>query len=220
MISAQSDTQAQTVLIHKYMHLPNQVWDDIIVQAQRTGVAVFIHPEAIKQLCSILKTNVRACKALGHCYVAQLARIYLDMMNVFKVTTQNINQAITENGEIVIKQPLVKGMRVIKKETLKLVGGWITRSNDPQLVLTTFIPPLLESIVLDYSASIPAVREPEALITLASAVNKLEAQITDKVDSILAAVFESTLSMITRDFEEFPEHRTNFFLLLQAINTH
>ena len=30
--------------------------------------------EAVKQLGSILKTNVRACKALGHPYVLQLGR--------------------------------------------------------------------------------------------------------------------------------------------------
>ena len=31
--------------------------------------------EAVKQLGSILKTNVRACKALGHPYVLQLGRL-------------------------------------------------------------------------------------------------------------------------------------------------
>ena len=43
-------------------------------------------PEAVKQLANILKTNVRACKALGHPYVVQLGRIYLDMLNVYKVS--------------------------------------------------------------------------------------------------------------------------------------
>ena len=42
--------------------------------------------EAVKQLGSILKTNVRACKALGHPFVVQLGRIYLDMLNVYKVS--------------------------------------------------------------------------------------------------------------------------------------
>lgn len=42
--------------------------------------------EAVKQLATILKTNVRACKALGHAYVLQLGRIYLDMLNVYKVS--------------------------------------------------------------------------------------------------------------------------------------
>lgn len=32
-------------------------------------------PDAVKQLASILKTNVRACKALGHPYVIQVSRL-------------------------------------------------------------------------------------------------------------------------------------------------
>lgn len=43
-------------------------------------------PDVVKQLSNILKTNVRACKALGHPFVTQLGRIYLDMLNVYKVS--------------------------------------------------------------------------------------------------------------------------------------
>lgn len=71
MISAQTDTSIQELLIEKYMSLPNQVWDDIISQASR-NVDVLKDMEAIKQLSSILKTNVRACKALGHPFVSQV----------------------------------------------------------------------------------------------------------------------------------------------------
>ena len=62
----------------------SQVWDDIINQASK-NVDVLKDHEAVKQLGSILKTNVRACKALGHPFVVQLGRIYLDMLNVYKV---------------------------------------------------------------------------------------------------------------------------------------
>lgn len=37
---------------------------------------------------------------------------------------------------------------------------------------------------------------------------------------IFDAVFECTLEMINKDFQEYPEHRTNFFLMLQQIVTH
>ena len=37
---------------------------------------------------------------------------------------------------------------------------------------------------------------------------------------ILDAVFTCTLDMINKDMEAYPEHRTNFFQLLKAINTH
>ncbi|XP_058803182.1 exportin-1 [Phymastichus coffea] len=220
MINAQIDAVMQEHLIEKYMLLPNQVWDDIISQAAK-NVEVLKDPEAVKQLASILKTNVRACKALGHPYVIQLGRIYLDMLNVYKVMSENISAAITVNGEMVMKQPLIKSMRVVKKETLKLIADWINRSTDHQMVLENFIPHLLDAVLMDYQkTNIACAREPEVLSAMSTIVNKLEGHITSEVPKIFDAVFKCTLDMINKDFEEFPEHRTNFFLLLQAVNVH
>jgi len=220
MIAASTDEQQQEQLIEKYMLLPNQVWDDIITQASR-NVDVLKDQEAVKQLGSILKTNVRACKALGHPFVVQLGRIYLDMLNVYKVMSENISTATSLNGESVTRQPLIKSMRVVKKETLKLISHWVERSNDANIVLQNFIPPLLEAVLQDYQrCSVPSAREPEVLSTMSTTVNKLKGNITDHIPKIFDALFECTLEMINKDFEEFPEHRTNFFLLLQAVNYH
>ncbi|XP_063392706.1 exportin-1 [Cydia fagiglandana] len=219
MISAQVDQVAQEQLIEKYMSLPNQVWDDIISQASH-NVDILKDPEAVKQLVSILKTNVRACRALGHPYVVQLGRIYLDMLNVYKVMSENISQAIALNGVAVTKQPLIKNMRIIKKETLKLISGWVSRSTDNSMVLENFIPPLLDAVLLDYQrTAVPDAREPEVLSCMAAIVYKLGGHITSEVPKIFDAVFECTLEMINKDFEEYPDHRTEFFLLLQAVNT-
>lgn len=83
-------------------------------------------------------------------FFCQLGRIYLDMLNVYKVMSENISAAIALNGEGVTKQPLIKSMRVVKKETLKLISGWVSRSYDHTLVLDNFIPPLLEAVLMDY----------------------------------------------------------------------
>ena len=73
MIAAQNtDQNAQENLIEKYMSLPNLVWDSIINQASQ-NVEVLKDPDCVKQLGNILKTNVRACKALGHPYVLQVS---------------------------------------------------------------------------------------------------------------------------------------------------
>ncbi|XP_011311556.1 exportin-1 [Fopius arisanus] len=220
MISAQVDDLTQKDRIERYMLLPNRVWDDIISQASK-NVDVLKDQEAVKQLASILKTNISACKALGHPYVMQLGRIYLDMLNVYKVMSENISAAIALNGEIVMNQPLIKSMRVVKKETLKLISDWVSRSSDHQMVLENFIPPLLDAVLLDYQkTNVPCAREPEVLSAMATIVNKLEGHITSEVPKIFDAVFECTLEMINKDFEEFPDYRTNFFLLLQAVNVH
>ena len=71
----------------------------LLSQASR-NVDVLKDQEAVKQLGSILKTNVRACKALGHPFVVQLGRIYLDMLNVYKVSyfwfNHNVNNTRPE----------------------------------------------------------------------------------------------------------------------------
>ena len=58
------------------------------------------------------------------------------MLNVYKVMSENISSAIATNGESVTKQPLIRSMRTVKKETLKLISGWVSRSTDPQMVRT------------------------------------------------------------------------------------
>ena len=219
MISAQTDAPTQDQLIEKYMELPNAVWDSLILQATN-DFNTLKDSEIVKQLANIIKTNVRACQALGNPYINQLGKIYLDMLNVYKVMSSNISEAIALHGEICAKQPLIKSMRVVKKESLNLISSWISKSADPEMVVENFIPPLLDAVLLDYQKNIPEAREAEVLSTMSIIVNKLEHHITKEVPKIFDAVFECTLLMINRDFEEFPEHRKNFFILLQAVNQH
>lgn len=68
-----------------------------------------------------------------------MGRIYLDMLNIYNVMSANITDAIATNGDSVTKQPLIKNMRVIKKETLRLISDWISRSNDNTMVYYCFI---------------------------------------------------------------------------------
>ena len=58
---------------------------------------------------------------------------------MYKVMSENISSAIATNGESVTKQPLIRSMRTVKKETLKLISGWVSRSSDPQMVSGVFL---------------------------------------------------------------------------------
>ena len=100
---------------------------------------------------------------------------------------------------MVTRQPLIKSMRVVKKETLKLISCWVERSNDANMVLENFIPPLLDAVLLDYQrCAVPAAREPEVLSTMATTVNKLKGTLTPQIPKIFDAVFECTLDMINK----------------------
>nr|XP_023999319.1 exportin-1-like [Salvelinus alpinus] len=120
------------------------------------------------------------------------------MLNVYKCLSENISAAIQTNGEMVTKQPLIRSMRTVKRETLKLISGWVSRSSDPQMVGENFVPPLLDAVLIDYQRNVPAAREPEVLSTMATIVNKLGGHITGEIPQIFDAVFECTLNMINK----------------------
>jgi exportin-1 len=88
------------------------------------------------------------------------------------------------------------------------------------MIAQGFIPPVLDPILGDYKRNIAGARDPEVLKLFATVVEKLNTHVLNDVPRIMDAVFEVTLEMITKNFEDFPEHRIRFFEFLKAINTH
>jgi exportin-1 len=116
--------------------------------------------------------------------------------------------------------PNVRGLRTIKKEILKLVETYVEKAEDLQAVRTQMVPPLLDSVLVDYNRNVPGARDAEVLKAMSAIITKLSALMEDQVPIIMENVFECTLDMINKDFSEFPEHRVEFFNLLRAINLH
>lgn len=217
LISAQNDPPIRESLIERLMQLPNSIWEEIISHASH-DINVMKDPEVVKNIVNILKTNVAACRSIGSPFICQLSKIYLDMLNVYKVTSENISTAVVENGEEVLKQPLLKSMRAVKREILTLISTWVAKAEDITVVLENFVPPLFDAVLFDYQRNCPAAREPKVLSLLSIIVTQLHSSINGEVIRILDAVFACTLDMINRDMQEYPEHRTNFFKLLYALN--
>ncbi|CAJ0961986.1 unnamed protein product, partial [Mesorhabditis belari] len=217
IINAQTDSSLQDPLIEKLMRLPNTVWDEI-VQHAGSNVDVLKEPEALRSVLNILKTNVAACKSIGMAFVAQLSKIYQDTLSMYKILSENVSSAVADNGEDILKNPVIKLMRGVKREILILLSTWVAQSDDPKGVLEDFVPPLFDAVLFDYQKNVAAAREPKVLSLLSIIVCQLHELISSEVPRILTAVFECTLNMINKDLEAFPEHRTNFFALLLSLS--
>jgi len=222
-VSAQADAPTRDGLLMKLMEWPNQMWLDILEQAKRTNGEALKEPTAMKQLQTIIRTNERVAVALGNPYTVQLGHIYVDLLNVYKAFSEMINAQIATVGGTtphLMQTSSVRAMRAVKKETLRLLDTFIDKSEDNELVLNKFVPPLLDPILGDYVRSIPDSRDPEVLSLFTCLINKLQSLMTTEVPRVFEAVFKCTLDMITKNFEDYPEHRSNLFNLLRAINHH
>eukprot|EP01132_Coremiostelium_polycephalum_P002416 gene2416-2983_t len=211
MISS-STPEIRDKLVYKLMELPNQSWYQIMGQAN-INVENLLVIDVATNLVNLLKTNHRAAISLGNCYIVQMSKIYLDLLNVYRTYSDHLS-----------KNPSFKGhhlgmkMRSVKKETLKLLSIFIEKVDDKKMVYQHFIPPLLEAVLGDYRTNTPEARDPEVLSLMTVIITSLKRVIHPDIPKILEAVFETTLNMITKNFEDFPEHRINFFNLIRAIN--
>ncbi|CAG8749182.1 22685_t:CDS:10 [Gigaspora margarita] len=219
MISAQMTKQIQERLVIMYMELPNAGWDRILAQVSQNLDALNV-PENTKILGHVLRTNVAACTAVGSGFSVQIARIYVNLLELYKAVSQIISDTVSREGQIATKTPRVRNLRVIKKETLKLMEVYITKAEETSTIITHLMPPLLSAVLIDYNNNVEQARDAEVLSSMATIITKLGAGITSEVPAILNAVFECTLNMINKDFSEYPEHRVGFFKLLRAINQH
>uniref|UniRef100_A0A915ECM6 Exportin-1 C-terminal domain-containing protein n=1 Tax=Ditylenchus dipsaci TaxID=166011 RepID=A0A915ECM6_9BILA len=154
-------------------------------------MALLTDSEVLRNLAHILKTNVSACKSIGAPFFAQLKRILNDMLSIYQVTSGNLNKAVNEHGEAILKQPLLKTMRVVKKEILTLLSTWIahafeSRSDTPLVspaaVIEHVIQPLFATVLADYEMNVPAAREPKVLSLLSISIVSLKASILDDIN--------------------------------------
>jgi exportin-1 len=188
------------------------------MQAANQNADILNNPEQVKSIANIMKTNVSACVSIGTSFIVQLARIYMDLLNVYRATSELISISVQEGGVIQTKTPKVRGLRTIKKEILKLIQTYILGSEEHQVILDNLVPPLLDIVLGDYSRNVEPARDFEVLTLMSSVIQKLGSMMTDKISIILESVFECTLNMINKDFQEYPEHRVAFFNLLLTIN--
>lgn len=220
MIFAERDPVRQEALLAQLMDAPNRTWHTIIANANN-NVNILLDHETIKEMNKILRTNVNVCRSVGPGFVSQMAAIFTDLMSMYEAYSAEIGRRVTASGPLAVKSAEIRAMRGVKRETLKLTREFVERAKNPEMVVQQFLPALLVPVLSDYQhAVLDGARESEVLTLMAVCINTLKDAMSTHVPKILESVFECTLQMITKNFEDFPEHRMNFFVLLKAVNDH
>lgn len=214
-----ADPQYQDTLIANLMKLPNDRWSAIMTNA-RQDIKCLTSNDIVRDIVNLLRTNVSAAKSVGASFISQMSRIFREMLEVYKLYSTIITDEIKRVGPIVTQHANVKMMRAVKKEVLKLVETFIVSAKNTAIIAQSFIPPLLEATLGDYKQSVNEAKDPGVLSLLSVAINKLRGDMMSYLPTIVESVLECTLPLITKNFEDFPEHRINLFTLLRAINKH
>ena len=124
-------------------------------------------------------------------------------------------------GEMLAEELVEKGARYpLPSESLLRVRGGVVPAGPWRDRAQQLVPPMMDPVLGDYARNVPDARDAEVLSLYAAIINKVEGAMIDEVPKIFEAVFECTLTMITANFEDYPDHRLKFFALLRAITNH
>merc|ERR1740130_148936 len=224
-------------LVAQLMRLFNDKWKSLLLSGSPEALQ---DQTVLRSISLILRVNERMVSAVGVACHSQLASIYFDMLKIYKICSNYISCSVAQQGTQVMGHAVVKLMRNVKRDSLRLVrtfvdmaaaapnptspGGMAATMGDEaaisvQLIAQRFIPPLLEPVLEDYRSNLPQARDAEVLDLLATLATRLSDSISQEITRIFEMVFECTLDMIKGDFQSYPDHRVKFYELLKAINS-
>ena len=216
LISAAEPNQ-RGQLTASLMELPNISWAEIM-QAAAQDVNNLRQVDVIRKIAHLIKTNTAACQRIGHYFIGQIETLYLEMLNVYRVYSEDISLEVQQEGPRYLNSTLAKAKRTVKAAILNLLQAFISATIRPEGVVEDLLPPLLTPVLEDYRNGIPEARDPEVLGLMTVIVRKCSDYIVADIPRIFDSVFSVTMAMIAEDFANFPDHRVQFFSFLRAVN--
>ncbi|KAH8549901.1 nuclear export factor CRM1 [Umbelopsis sp. PMI_123] len=217
LISCEPTRPIQVRLLTKLMSTPNTAWISLMDKI-RQNPASLEDTSTIKILRNVLGTNTAVCGAAGLIYGVQFGTIYTDLICLYELCNQIMDAQIAEKGAMAVKLPKVRSVRGIKKDILKLFERYVRTAEDLESLAEDVLPNIMNVSLCHYRSTIEEARDAEVLNMAAVVVDRVGPILLMKIPCVLQCLFESTLTMISKDFCEYPEHRLGFYTLLRAIN--
>lgn len=99
-------------------------------------------------------------KALA-CSAVTCPPLCVPNVQVYRLYSELISGTIAEGSVHAARTAFVKNMRSVKKVALRLIQTFAEKCEDTQMLVTQFVPPMMESVLGDYVRAVPDARDAE-----------------------------------------------------------
>lgn len=212
MISAHHDASIQSELLKELMSATNTKYFELMQIPN-----LLENNDLVKLLGYCLKANTAVCRSTGPAFVGQLSLLFNDLLSTFKTCSIIINGCIETQGAVAVQTPKVRNLRIIRKESLRLLETYINQATDIETISSGMLPSLIDNYLLSYKHSISIAREAEILDLFSTLTSKLKGLIAPHISTIFDSVLQCTIETIKDSFTEFPDIRASFYNLLHKL---
>jgi len=101
--------------------------------------------EILRSIDFIIKVNTRIAESVGLVYLSYLRRIFQDLLKMYGLYSQCISNSV----KFRTNENMLKSMRLVRRDILKLIQSYIERATDFTIFNQEFLP-TLQTLVEDY----------------------------------------------------------------------
>ena len=161
-------------------------------------------------------TNLKMCQAIGYNYHIFFDQLFNDMRQLYQYYT-NLITIDVQNNPHALNNFSTRKMRQSRKDIILFMSQFVSTNKDLTNFTNVYAEHLIEIAQL-YQNEAENQREPEVIDLCAKVVSKIDKSIGNHlIARVLEYLLNSTLPMITIDFQSYPDHRINFFAFIKAI---
>ena len=212
MITYEKNINQQITLISQLMQSTYNNWLEIFNNAAQNSDFLKNYQIA-KSLELIVRINERVVYSTKTPYWKFGCNLYSNMLNTFEFYSNIIDNNYNNNLPIDIN---IKSFMGFNRTLLKFFISLIANINDPNLILNDILNGLGKLIII-YNRSHMNNKDPNTLLIFSKVLEQLKNINYDYISTIWNSLCIYTLNMIKNDFQSFPEHRMNFFILLKSL---
>jgi exportin-1 len=157
MIKAIPTRTDQEVSLKRLMDVENNNWNNVLESAKSLGPDYLRDAVTIRQIDFFIRVNEAVVTSVGEVYSTYLQTVYSSMLDIYKFYSETISLQIQVLGPTAVNDGLIKILKVLRKNILKLFEIFMKNTNNLSLIASFFAPPLQE-LMLDYEKGVPDAR--------------------------------------------------------------
>ena len=212
MINVEPNLQKKIFYIKQLMSEKNSQWNQIFMEAKQNN-EILNNSNVVKGLSLIIHINERVSFSTKTPYWSYGCTIMENILKSFKYYSNCINQQFNNKQSIDVN---TRSYIIYNKTVIKFLTSLVNNTDDVQIIQNEMLNPF-GFLIQTYNENHVNNKDPNMLLLFSSVLEKVKNNNPNIVTTIWTSLCETTLQLIKNDFQSFPEHRMNFFILLKSL---
>ena len=212
MINLENNLQMKIYYIKQLMEEKNSQWNQIFNEA-KSNINILNNTNVVNGLRLIILINERVSCATKTPYWSYGSTIFENLIKSFIYYSGCINEHFKNNKVLDINN---RAYAIYNKTLIKYLTSLVKNTDDIQMIQNDMLVQF-GNLIETYNKNHVNNKDPNMLLLFSAVLEKIKNNNPDVVSTIWKFLCFPTIELIKNDFQSFPEHRMNFFILLKSL---